>query len=193
MTCFVQNPANDTLALARLRLSFLDRCFNFRGILVSLCSSASWFVVQSRLCFSDAKDTSLSKSDSNQSSSPLNITTSSGLLRHHLVHGRHQIVIFHKFSPSTRFVIPCNDPTRQTDLVPLSNWALSCSSWLTYCCMLAHVHKLSRHTSRTRVRGDTRGCPETDRRRHQATMVGVVQRWERRQQRHLAQRDNRTR
>ena len=54
-------------------------------------------------------------------------------------------------------------------------------------------HKLSRHTSRTRVRGDTRGGPETDRRRHQATMVDVVQRGERRQQRHLAQRDNRTR
>ena len=54
-------------------------------------------------------------------------------------------------------------------------------------------HKLSRHTSRTRVRGDTREGPETDRRRHQATMVGVVQRGERRQQRHLAQRDNRTR
>ena len=38
------------------------------------------------------------------------------------------------------------------------------------------THKLSRHTSRTRVRGDTMGGPETDRRRHQATMVGVVQR-----------------
>ena len=35
-------------------------------------------------------------------------------------------------------------------------------------------NKLSRHTSRTRVRGDTRGCPEADRRRYQATMVGVV-------------------
>ena len=29
-------------------------------------------------------------------------------------------------------------------------------------------HKLTRHTSRTRVRGDTRGGPEADRRRHQA-------------------------
>ena len=55
------------------------------------------------------------------------------------------------------------------------------------------MHKLSRHTSRTRERRDTRSGPETDRRRHQATMVGVVQRGRRRQQRHLAQRDNRTR
>ena len=37
------------------------------------------------------------------------------------------------------------------------------------------LHKSSRHTSRTRVRGDTEGGPTTDRRRHQATMVGVVQ------------------
>ena len=56
-----------------------------------------------------------------------------------------------------------------------------------------NYHKLSRHTSRTRVRGDTRGGPETDRRRHQATMVSVVQRGGRRQQRHLVQRDTRTR
>ena len=43
---------------------------------------------------------------------------------------------------------------------------------------LRRFHKLSRHTSRTRVRGDTRVGPEADRRRYQATTVGVVLRGE---------------
>ena len=56
----------------------------------------------------------------------------------------------------------------------------------TSCHVTHHAHGYGE------TQGERRG-PETDRRRHQATMVGVVQRGGRRQQRQVAQRDNRTR
>ena len=76
-----------------------------------------------------------------------------------------------------------DDPARRVYKPPCVN------AQVTQVCFPQVVTSHITHTGT----GRHKGGPETDRRRHQATMVGVVQRGGRRQQRHLAQRDNRTR
>ena len=116
-------PLHLLLPPARLpHLPHLAPHIDFHG---SLFVPARAGVSNLRLCFTDANNASLSKIDSSLFPSPLNITVSSRLLNHDIVHGCHQAVMlnsgngFHHGFKNPHIVVssPANPQEQIRDLL----------------------------------------------------------------------------